>query len=111
MNDEARSCIQACLDCHRACLEAVAYLQTSGLPVEADHIRLLFNCAELCQTNANLLRGAVDVTWRACGLCADVCQRCAAYCDEFADDATMRRCAEACRRCAAACAQAAALAA
>jgi hypothetical protein len=103
MNEEARSCIQTCLDCHRACLEAVAHLQTDALGVDPAHIRLLFSCAELCHTNANLLRSGHDVSWRGCAPCADVCERSAAYCDGLAEDPVMRRCADACRRCAAAC--------
>jgi Domain of Unknown Function (DUF326) len=54
-----------------------------------------------------VLRGGLDATWQAC---AEVCRRCAAWCDEL-DDAVLRRCAEACRRCARACEQVAVLAA
>lgn len=107
MDPRTEGCIQACLDCHRACLETVSYLQAADLRIGVDQIRMLFNCAELCQTSANLLRGGVDATWRAC---ADVCRRCASYCESF-DDAVLRRCAEACRACAVACERVAAIAA
>ncbi|HEV8675849.1 MAG TPA: four-helix bundle copper-binding protein [Methylomirabilota bacterium] len=106
-----QECIELCLGCHRVCLETVAYLAAGGQPAEVSHIRLLFNCAEICQTSASLLRGAADLTGRTCVACAEVCERCARYCDGFGADLQLRACADACRRCAAACRRQAALAA
>ncbi len=98
-----RECWRDCLDCHRICLETVAYLQTSGRAVPPSTIRLLFNCAELCQTTAKFLRGGWELIPRTCALCAEACARCAEHCDAFADDAQMAACAKACRRAVDAC--------
>ncbi len=89
--------ITACLETYRTVMETVTHLQGDGRRIDAEAIRLLFNCAEICHATASLLRGA-DV--RALGLCAELCERSAAWCEEFGDDPRLRACAEACRRCA-----------
>ncbi len=104
MSEDARQCIQACLDFYRICLESVAYcLQMGGRHAEPAHIRLLLDCADICQTSASFMLRGSDLHGRICAVCADVCERCAADCERFGDDARMRACAEACRRCAESC--------
>lgn len=103
---EMQQCIQNCLDCHRICVETAAHcLQVGGTHAEASHITTLLDCAEICQTSANfMLRGSM-FHGRTCGVCADVCERCAQECALMTDDAQMQACAEACRRCAESCRQ------
>lgn len=104
MNPELRDCINACQDCHSVCLETVAHcLQMGGRHAEADHIRLLLDCAEICQTSANFMIRGSNLHKRTCAVCAEVCEQCAAECERFGDDELMRACAEACRRCAESC--------
>lgn len=87
------------------CLETVAYcLQTGDKHAEAAHIRLLLDCAELCQTNANFLLRGSDFT-RICAVCAEVCEQCAQDCEWLGGDAKLKACADACRRCAESCRQ------
>jgi hypothetical protein len=106
MNGAMEQCIRDCLDCHRVCLETVTYcLQQGGRHTEAAHIRLLLDCAEICQTSANFMIRGSDLHGRTCAVCAEVCRRCAEACEGFGDDRQMRRCAEACRRCAESCRQ------
>ena len=100
MRDSVGAHIELYLDCHRICLETVTYLHTSGRPVAADVIRLLFNCAEACHLGAGLLRADGASAGRAWGICADVCVESAQYCEQFVDDPRMQACADACRRCA-----------
>ncbi|HBB34870.1 MAG TPA: ferredoxin [Cyanobacteria bacterium UBA8803] len=99
-------CIQNCLDCYSICLNTVAYcLQKGGHYGEPDHIRMLNDCAQICQTSADfMLRGSV-LHARTCGVCAEVCNFCAQDCDRMDNDAQMKACADMCRRCAESCRQ------
>jgi hypothetical protein len=97
-------CIENCTECHAVCLTTAAHaLKQGGGHAEEAHIRLMLDCAEICQTSANfMLRNSPlhTLTNRAC---AEVCERCAEYCERFPDDPQMVACAEVCRRCAATC--------
>jgi hypothetical protein len=99
-----QACIQNCLDCHSLCLETIIYcLKQGGKHTALEHIRLLMDCAEICQTSANyMLRGSSfhDYT---CDVCAEICQQCGEQCSQFSGDEQMRACAEMCYRCAASC--------
>ena len=104
VNSEMQQCIENCLDCHSICLNTVTYcLQKGGHHAEPAHIRLLQDCAEICQTSANYMLRGSDLHTRTCGVCAEVCERCAAECDRMGDDAQMKACADMCRRCAESC--------
>ena len=102
LTPEVRQCDQTSLECYRVCLETLNYsLQKGGRFAEAGPIRMLLDCADICQANANLMsRGS---KYNLCETCARVCQECAQACERFGDDAQMKACAEACRRCATAC--------
>ncbi len=110
MSPEMKKCIQECLTCHGICLETVTHcLDMGGSHAEAMHIRLLLDCAEVCQTSANFMLRGSDLHPRLCAVCADVCEHCARDCERFTDDRVMQNCAEACRRCAQSCRQMAAM--
>ncbi|MFP2926287.1 four-helix bundle copper-binding protein [Pyxidicoccus sp. 3LG] len=99
-----RQCIQNCLECHRVCVETLAYcLQKGGRHAEAKHVRLMMDCAEICQTSANFMLRGSELHTRTCFACAEVCERCAESCAAMGDDAMMKACAELCRRCAESC--------
>jgi hypothetical protein len=107
-------CIENCTRCHRICLETAAlhFREEGGTgKVPESHIRLLLDCAEICQTSANFMLRGSELHSRTCGVCAEVCERCARDCERLSDDAHMRACAEACRRCADSCKHMAAMAA
>lgn len=104
INEAMRRCIEHCQSCHATCVETVAYcLQQGGRHTEASHVRLMLDCAEICQTSANFMLRGSDLHTRTCGVCAEVCERCAEDCERMGDDARMKACAEMCRRCAASC--------
>jgi hypothetical protein len=98
-------CIERCLECHKVCIQVIAQcLHKGGEHAAPEHIRLLLDCAEICQTSANfMLRGSEHHT-QTCGVCADVCEACTEDCERLGD-AMMKQCAEACRRCAASCSE------
>jgi hypothetical protein len=103
MELRVQECIELCLRCHRVCLETAAYLATGDRSAEVAQIRLLFNCAQLCQTSADLLRGGAYLTGRTSAACAEICDWCARACAGLEADSELRACADTCRRCAAAC--------
>ena len=107
LSDEMLRCIELCLDCHKACVQTLPYcLQTGGHHAEANHIRLMMDCAEICQTSANFMLRGSDLHEHTCAACAAVCERCAVDCERMSDgDSRMAACAEMCQRCADACRQ------
>ena len=104
---EMQNCISECMVCHSACLEtAVDYcLQMGGRHAAPDHIRLMLDCSEICETSANFMLRGSDFSARICDFNAEVCDRCAESCDQFAGDEQMAACADTCRRCADSCRQ------
>jgi hypothetical protein len=104
---EMENCIKNCNDCHHICLETISYcLQKGGRHAEAQHIRLLMDCAQICHTSEDFMLRASDLHHLTCGVCAEVCERCAQDCESMASsDAQMKGCAEVCRRCAESCRQ------
>jgi hypothetical protein len=104
VSPEMRNCIQDCQRCHNICLETVRHcLKEGGEHAKPGHIRLLLDCAEICQTSANFMLRTSDMHILTCGVCAEVCERCAEDCARFVDDIMMQGCAQACRKCAASC--------
>jgi hypothetical protein len=97
-------CIQNCLDCHRACVQTLTYcLQEGGEHAEADHVRLMLDCAQICQTAADFMLRGSALHAHVCGACAEVCQACADDCGRTASDLRMKACADTCRHCADSC--------
>lgn len=112
LSAEMEGCIEACAECHHVCVETVTHcLEQGGAHAAAAHVRVLLDCAEICQTSADFMLRGSEFHARVCGVCADVCERCAADCARFGDDQEMQRCADVCRRCAESCRRMAAMAA
>ncbi len=98
--------IESCQECHEICVVSVAHaLAQGGSQAEAAHVRLLLDCAELCQTAANFMLRDSDLHALVCRACSEVCARCAGACARFDRDEAMKVCAEVCRGCSAACAE------
>lgn len=101
---EMKKCIEDCRECHDVCQETLTHcLEQGGRHAESSHVTTLLACAEICATSANFMTWQIDLHPQVCGVCAEMCERCAASCDGIGDDETMRRCAEVCRRCAQSC--------
>lgn len=97
-------CIEHCRDCQRECTRTVTYcLQQGGQHAAEDHIRLMIDCGQICQTAADFMLRGSDLHIHTCAACAEVCDRCADDCGGFSDDQRMQTCAEACRGCAESC--------
>jgi hypothetical protein len=104
VSPQMRECIARCQSCHSVCSETITYCLRQGGPhAEPDHIRLMLDCVEICQTSANFMLRGSDLHPLTCGACAEICERCAEDCDRMGEDETMRRCVDECRRCAESC--------
>jgi len=103
VNQGMQQFIQHCLDCRSSCWNTVTYgLQKGGNHAEQAHIRLLLDCAEICETSANFMLRTSPLHPRTC----EVYDRVAAPKDlRIGDDAQMKACADICRRCAESCRQ------
>jgi hypothetical protein len=101
-----KHCIEKCRDCHDVCVQTVVHcLEKGGRHAEAPRVRLLLDCAQICNTSEDFLLRGSDLHELTCGVASEICARCAEECERLGDDPTMRHCAETCRRCAASCAQ------
>jgi len=99
-------CIQNCMDCHRACVQTLVYCtRQGGHHADPDHLRLMMDCAEICQTSANFMLRGSPLHAHTCAACAAVCEACADDCERMASDLRMKACADTCRHCAASCRQ------
>jgi hypothetical protein len=104
---ELEDCIENCMECHRVCLETLQYcLHMGGKHAELAHIRLLTDCAQICQISADFMIRGSELHEEVCAACAEVCARCGDNCRLIeADDVQMQECAEMCARCAESCAE------
>ena len=101
---DMQSCISKCHECHQVCLETLTHcLDKGGKHAEAAHIRLLIDCARICDLSADFVIRKSPFGEKACYLCGDICEKCAASCESIGDDEQMRRCAHVCRQCAESC--------
>ncbi|MCW5772454.1 MAG: four-helix bundle copper-binding protein [Rhodospirillaceae bacterium] len=101
--DAGRSA-EICHACHRACIDTMMYCLGRGANfADADHIRILSDCAQLTGTAADFLLRESPLAGPACALCAEACDQCATECETFPDEARLSACAAICRRCAALC--------
>ena len=97
-------CIQNCQDCHRACLQTLAYcMKQGGEHARPEHLPLLMDCADICLTAASFMIRGSDLHTHTCAACAAVCGRCAEECDAMSDDLRMKAVADTCRHCAESC--------
>ncbi len=99
-----QGCIADCRNCRRVCLKSIAYCKKmGGKHADPAHLRLLADCADICQTSANFMRRGSEFHADTCGLCAKVCQACEKSCAQFPNDAQMKACGAECRKCASSC--------
>ena len=105
MNEEMARCIRLCHDCHTLCIHMIGHcLKLGGHYATPEHIRLLMDCAQMCETTADFMARESSLHDRLCGLCAELCRLCAESCQQTAtDDQLMKQCVELCQRCAESC--------
>src|SRR5690242_13725625 len=105
LSSEMRECLRNCQECHAICTETAQHcLKLGGKHADPDHLRVLADCAQICQTSADFLLRSSDFHIRTCGVCAEICSACADSCERIAkDDEMVKRCVQPCRTCADSC--------
>ncbi|MBW3583648.1 MAG: four-helix bundle copper-binding protein [Euryarchaeota archaeon] len=97
-------CATHCNDCKSVCEQTLAYcLDKGGKHVGSEHINLLLDCINICDTCASACDRKSANHMVTCKACAEICRKCADSCASFEGDKQMQRCAEACRTCADSC--------
>lgn len=106
MSKEMQQCIEECLGCYSICAQTAQHsLEMGGKHAEANHIRLLNDCAEICRTSAGFMLRGSPLHTRTCAVCAEVCRACEQACRKMGNEKVMQQCADACGRCAESCAR------
>lgn len=106
-HEQFKSCIDACVRCAQECEHcATACLGERDAASLANCIRLDADCAEMCWGVASFMSRGSEFAPDLCGMCAEICDVCAAECQKHASRMDhCRVCAEVCRNCAEECRQ------
>ncbi len=104
ISERMRECIQLCWECRSECQEMLFNhcLEVGGKHIEKEHVKLMADCIQACQTAADFMTRDSQLHASTCEACADVCDACAESCERIGGE-EMKRCAEICRRCAESC--------
>jgi hypothetical protein len=88
-------CRDACLRTHVACLHAATHALVKAEAHPRDLVRMLWDCADMSVTNANLLSRGSPMHPITCGACAELCEECVEHCGK-SDDPILQQAAAAC---------------
>ncbi len=101
---DMKDCITHCWECRTEC-ETTLYthcLQMGGDHVAPEHVKLMTDCIQICQTAADFMTRQSAMHQETCAACAEICQACADSCREIQSPA-MQKCADLCQKCADSC--------
>src|SRR5437870_5592734 len=88
--EQLERCIEDCQGCHSICLQTINHcLDKGGRHTEAQQIRLLQDCVQICQTGADFMIRGSDRHGLTCFVCSEVCDACAGDCEQFQGDQQM----------------------
>lgn len=80
--------IHTALGCDTVCLETISHCLTKGGDhANADHVKLLQDCAEICQTAASFMVRELVLHAETCSVCAEAWRQCAQSCRQMASAA------------------------
>jgi hypothetical protein len=106
MHEAFKKCAEACNACQLECDSCATHCAHLIAEGKKDHLKTLQtcnDCAEFCSAATRIVAGGGPFSDLICDGCAEACARCAKACEQFPDDAAMKRCAEECRKCEKAC--------
>ncbi|MDY7232013.1 hypothetical protein [Hyalangium rubrum] len=86
-------CITASLKCQAACEAGMTRLVSEGHAADSDNVRLLRQCAELCELNARALQKDSSLARRTASICFELSSQVArvAWLDSNATSAALAR--------------------
>lgn len=96
------ACRDACTTCAQVCTHYLFRhcLPAGGEHANADHARLMADCAAICVTAAGFMTRGSPLHQDVCRACAAVCRACADSCRQLDG---MEVCVESCNRCEVSC--------
>ncbi|MBU6234650.1 MAG: four-helix bundle copper-binding protein [Alphaproteobacteria bacterium] len=104
MRNAVHDCIELCwkarTECQKALYTHCVFL--GGKHTAPEHVKVLTDCMEICQTAADFMTRQSSLHAEACAAAVAICEACADSCEELGTD-HMLVCADACRKCAKAC--------
>lgn len=102
MSSTDTACRDLCTSCAQTCLHTLFRhcLPAGGEHADAQHVRLMMDCAEICQTAAHFMDRGSPFHFQVCAACAEICRACAESCRNLDG---MHDCVVACERCETAC--------
>jgi hypothetical protein len=105
ISTDVRHCVEAFSDCYTSCTETLTYcLDVGGALADPEHLRLLIDCAEICQTGQNTLLRGSGLSQLLATVGAEACEKCADSCRALdGSDEQLESCAEMCLHCAGTC--------
>jgi hypothetical protein len=99
-----RTCIDACNECFEACeLCAVKCLHEENVKSLARCVEICMTCYHACAAASIIMSAENEYAKKLVGLVAEVCEACAAECDEHKQMEHCKLTAESCRKCAEEC--------
>lgn len=107
LSADTRTCIDNCLKCHSICTETINHcLNLGNEHANPEHIQILMDCAQICQTNADFMLRSSELHASLSNVCKEACIRCANDCEKISKtDELMKQCAQWCNTCAESCAK------
>src|SRR5687768_12726278 len=86
--DTIKKCKELCWSCRTHCRETLVHhcLEKSGEHVEKDHVKLMLDCIQMCQTAADFMDRHSVLHAYTCDTCATVCEACAESCERIASE-------------------------
>lgn len=98
------ACKELCWSCRTTCQETLTghCLEMGGPHLAKDHVKLMLDCIQICQTAADFLTRDSSLHAYTCEACAHICEACAESCAAIGTE-EMQHCADLCRQCAASC--------
>ena len=102
LSAETRRCIESTSNTYTSCTETLTYcIDAGGDLAEPEHLRLLLDCAEICQTAQNTLLRGSGLSQLLATVCIEACEKCAESCRALnGSDEQLESCAETCLLCA-----------
>ncbi|MDX2073443.1 MAG: four-helix bundle copper-binding protein [Alphaproteobacteria bacterium] len=101
---QMHECMQHCWEARHEC-QSVLFnhcIEVGGAHVAAEHVRIIADCIQACQTAADFMVRGSQFSASECATCAEICEACAESCARIEGE-EMKQCAEICRRCAESC--------
>ncbi len=102
ISSDMQQCIDNCRNCHETCLAMLSRhcLEQGGAHVEAEHVRLMLDCIQICQTSADFMTRGSAMHSHICKVCSAICKACAESCEKVGG---MDDCVAACQKCSESC--------